>query len=115
MYGEEMGARVARSAAARAASGAAEGGPAWGGVDTYDAAFSRDTPPRRVYVQALLQRRGDEVRAALEAGAHVFIAGAANGMPEDVRSVLAGALGEGGAAKLAAIEREGRVVVEAWS
>jgi sulfite reductase alpha subunit-like flavoprotein len=111
LYGEEMGARAARSGAARAGTGE----PPWGGVDTYDAAFSRDSPPRRVYVQALLQRRGAEVRAALEAGAHVFIAGAANGMPEDVRSVLAGVLGEGGAARLAAMEREGRLVVEAWS
>jgi sulfite reductase alpha subunit-like flavoprotein len=110
LYGEEMAGRVARSAAARC------GGVApWAGVDTYDTAFSRDAPPRRVYVQALLQRRCEEVRAALEAGAHVFIAGAANGMPEDVRSVLAGALGDGGAARLAAMEREGRVVVEAWS
>jgi sulfite reductase alpha subunit-like flavoprotein len=136
LYGAEFSQRAAASAAARLAAAAAlqqaegaEGAeaaeaaeapaqPLWAGCDSYEAAFSRDALPAVVYVQTLLRARRAEVRELLlERGGRVFIAGSAKRMPTEVCAELKEALGGGqeGAARLAALERQGRLCIEAWS
>ncbi len=73
-----------------------------------------------MYVQGLLVRHGEAVRRVLVGGGggRVLLAGSAtSGLVRGVREALVEVLGgEGGGGReaLAALEREGRVVMEAW-
>ncbi|CAI5952368.1 unnamed protein product [Closterium sp. NIES-65] len=84
-------------------------------------AFSRDQPSK-VYVQHLIRAQARQVWHLLQQGAAVFIAGSANKMPADVmRSLEDVVRREGGVEEeqarvwVKALQRAGRLMVEAWS
>lgn len=103
------------------------------GLQFYDAAFSRDSPDgQKVYVQHRLAAHASLIaRLLLEQQGRVLIAGSAEKMPTEVVDVLkqilrahgpriAPALGFDGDPKavdryIAAMERDKRLVIEAWS
>lgn len=92
-----------------------------GTLAVYRAAFSRDGPTK-VYVQTLLWEDREAVAAALQhPQCSLFIAGNAKRMPTDVLAVLqkiieaAGATEMQAKAHLALMQREQRLVIEAWS
>jgi sulfite reductase (NADPH) flavoprotein alpha-component len=58
-----------------------------GSLQRLDVAFSRDQSDK-VYVQHCLRRRGRELYAWLEAGAHVYVCGDATRMAKDVDATL---------------------------
>ncbi|GJP41312.1 hypothetical protein CLOM_g978 [Closterium sp. NIES-68] len=84
-------------------------------------AFSRDQPSK-VYVQHLIRANSRQVWQFLQQGAAVFIAGSANKMPADVTRALEDVVRrEGGVEEeqarvwVKALQRAGRLMVEAWS
>ncbi|CAI7859324.1 unnamed protein product [Closterium sp. NIES-53] len=84
-------------------------------------AFSRDQPSK-VYVQHLIRAQARQVWHLLQQGAAVFIAGSANKMPADVMRALEDVVRrEGGVEEeqarlwVKALQRAGRLMVEAWS
>ena len=123
LYGDELRARAAASGAARETHDSA----AWRGLDVFVTAYSRAGSAPRVdgakdYVTSRLRDAADDVRALIAGGGHVRIAGSAKRMPADVLAVLRAILGghsadaeAEGARILAALEREGRLAIEAWS
>ncbi|CAI5498010.1 unnamed protein product [Closterium sp. Naga37s-1] len=84
-------------------------------------AFSRDQASK-VYVQHLIREHARQVWHLLQQGAAVFIAGSANKMPADVMRALEDVVRrEGGVEEeqarvwVKALQRAGRLMVEAWS
>ncbi len=143
LYGEECTAAAAagKGEAAEAGEG---GGSTRAALALYETAFSRDVapgaaaaaaaaaaaegmPPRRVYVQHRLAAHAPLIAdLLLRRGGRLLIAGSATQMPADVvdtvKAILAKYGGEALAAAggsvdrvVAAMERERRLVVEAWS
>lgn len=82
-------------------------------------AFSRDSPDK-VYVQHRLEEQADVVRRLIvEEGGHVFVAGNAKQMPDQVRAALNAALrvdeDDDGVDRCAELEKRGRLQFETWS
>ena len=96
---------------------------AQGSLQRMHCAFSRDGP-HKVYVQHLMRQSNTAAalwRLLAMPGVHVYIAGAANQMPKDVRSalhevaVLQGGLDDEEAAGfLKKLEAQGRLQCETW-
>ena len=96
-----------------------------GSLARYCVAFSRDDPSRVVYVQGLMARERDSAElfhALVHEQGTLYIAGSAKRMPGDVVDTLKGILvAVGGATRseadayVAAMERDHRLVIEAWA
>lgn len=86
-----------------------------------DVAFSRDGPAK-VYVQDLMEQRGEEVAAAIEGGASIFVCGDGGGMAVGVdralHSLVAAHICDGNAAEakiyIKRLANEKRYVRDIW-
>ena len=84
-------------------------------------AFSRDMVTK-VYVQQMLREHSQAVWDIMQRGAHIYVSGSANKMPQQVGSALedvimehAGVSRENAQQTLKGMDAAGQYVVEAWS
>lgn len=84
-------------------------------------AFSRDKASK-VYVQHKLREHSQAVWGMMQRGAHIYVSGSANKMPQQVGSALedvimehAGVSRESAQQTLKRMDASGQYVVEAWS
>ena len=89
--------------------------------DTFSvhAAFSREDPNKKVYVQDLVWSHGDELkRLVLTENAHVYICGDASRMSKDVfrtfGEIINGCVEESGESYLKSMKASGRWCEDVW-
>jgi sulfite reductase alpha subunit-like flavoprotein len=85
------------------------------------AAFSRDDPDRKVYVQDMIEENGAHVCALLDAGARIYVCGRSHPMPSQVFDAFAEVLHihrgltlELAAERLREMQRAQRYICDTW-
>lgn len=91
-------------------------------LQIFDVAFSRDAPPKRIYVQNVMLNHSSALWQMLQSGASFFLSGRAQKMPTDVRAALrqiiqqeSGMNEDAAEEYIKTMERQNRYGTETWS